>query len=342
VGLLNSCAATAAGNVLCWSGTTAPAPVAGFAGGVAVSAGGQGLGYSGDGYFDCAVTTAGAVSCLGDNGNGQLGNGSTVNSTVPTPVTSLTSGVTALSAGIGSTGGSACAVMGGNVWCWGYNGNDQLGNGTTAASSPVPVELIGFTGSVTAVSMGLDSACAIAGGGVWCWGYNGNGQLGNNSTTSSAAPVQVTGVTSGATAISVGDNYACALVSGGVSCWGTNGFGQSLVPAAVTGLASGVTSVSVGAAPTSITGAGTTTGGDSACAVISGAVECWGNNGNGQLGNNSTTSSAVPVTVAGLTSGVAAVSVGYGTACALTSSGGVWCWGSGLGGVPLRVAGFPQ
>jgi hypothetical protein len=207
VGLLNTCAATASGNALCWTGTAAPAPLPPLTGGVAtVSAAGWGLGYSGEGYFDCVVV-AGGVWCLGDNANGELGNGSTVNSTVPTPVTTLTSGVTALSGGIGSTAGSACAVMAGNVWCWGYNGNGQLGNATTAASSAVPVELAGFTGSVTAVSMGLDSACAIAGGAVMCWGTNANGQLGNNSTTSTPAPVQVTGITSGATAVSVGDNY---------------------------------------------------------------------------------------------------------------------------------------
>jgi hypothetical protein len=343
VGILNTCAATASGNALCWTGTAAPAPLPPLTGGVAtVSAAGWGLGYSGEGYFDCEVTTAGAVWCLGENANGELGNGSTVNSTVPTPVTTLTSGVTALSAGIGSTAGSGCAVTGGNVWCWGYNGNGQLGNGTTAGSSAVPVELAGFTGSVTAVSMGLDSACAIASGSVMCWGTNANGELGNNSVTGSLAPVQVMGITSGATAVSVGDNYACAIVSGGAQCWGTNGFGQSLVPAPVTGLASGVTDVSVGAAPTSITGAGAATGGDSACAVVGGAVQCWGNNGNGQLGNNSVTSSAMPVPVASLTSGVAAVSVGYGVACALTSGGGVWCWGNGIGRVPVRVPGFPQ
>ena len=119
----------------------------------------------------------------------------------------------------------------------------------------------------------------------------------------------------------------------GVQCWGTNGFGQNLTPAAVTGLASGVTSVSGGTAPA---------GGDSACAVMGGAVQCWGNNGAGQLGNGTTTSSAVPVPVSTLTSGVTSVSVGFGTACALTSGGSVWCWGSGVGAVPLRVPGFPQ
>ena len=340
VGILNACAVTADGNVWCWQGTAAPKQVPTLTGDVVtVSAGGEGIGYNVQGYFDCAVTTTGAAWCWGVDGSGvgvsgQLGNGSTTPSAVPVPVTTLTSGVQDLATGVGPGGGSACAVTSdGNVWCWGYNGYGILGNATTAGNSTSPVELAGFTGSATAVSVGMVSACALVNGAVECWGTNDNGELGNNSTMKSLAPVQVTGITGGATAVSVGWAYACAVVNGSVECWGTNGFGQSLVPAAVMGLSTGVTAVSVQTNPN-----GNAT---SACAVVNGAVECWGDNSSGQLGNNSTTSSAVPVSVSTLTSGVTAVSMGVGAACAIKTGGSVWCWGGSYGMVPVRVPGFP-
>jgi alpha-tubulin suppressor-like RCC1 family protein len=192
------------------------------------------------------------------------------------------------------------------------------------------VQVTGLTSGVTAVSVGALSTCVItAGGSVKCWGDNSYGELGNASTTQSVVPVQVTGLTSGVTAVSVGSNFACAITaSGGVECWGSGALGNnsdagvggtdalstSLVPVQVTGLTSGVSAVSVG--------------GYSACAITAGGgVECWGLNTEGELGNNSTASSSVPVQVTGLTSGVTAVSVGGNCACAVTAGGGIDCWG---------------
>ena len=206
-------------------------------------------------------------------------------------------GTTAIGVSLGSQ--SACAVTaGGGVECWGGNSAGELGNNSTTNSS-VPVQVSGLTG-VTAVSVGGDSSCAVtAGGGVECWGDNAYGELGNNSTTNSSVPVQVSGLTSGVTAVSVGQASACAVTAGGgVECWGTNignnstttqcsGSPCSLTPVQVTGLTSGVTAVSAGVG--------------FACALTAGGgVWCWGDNEFGQLGNNSTTGSSVPVQVAGL------------------------------------------
>jgi alpha-tubulin suppressor-like RCC1 family protein len=279
----------------------------------------------------CTLTALGGVECWGYNLLGDLGDNSTArNSLVPVAVSGLTSGVTAVATG----SDSACAVTaGGTVVCWGVNESGQLGNSssTTCSSgfnpfpcSLVPVPVTGLTG-VTAVSVGYQSACAVAGGGVECWGSNGDGELGNSSDGGSS-PVPVTGLT-GVTAVSVGDHFACAVAAGGVECWGSNGDGElgntstaanslSYVPVPVMGLTSGVTAVSAGF--------------NSACAVTAGgAVVCWGGNDSGQLGNNSTTTpySAAPVPVMGLMSGVTAVSVGFGSACAVTAGGTVVCWG---------------
>jgi regulator of chromosome condensation (RCC1) repeat-containing protein len=83
----------------------------------------------------CARTASGDALCWGENYNGQLGNGTMTNSSVPVQVTGLTSGVTSISVG----DLSACAVIStGGAVCWGFNGYDELGTGTTT-NSLVPV-----------------------------------------------------------------------------------------------------------------------------------------------------------------------------------------------------------
>jgi alpha-tubulin suppressor-like RCC1 family protein len=60
-------------------------------------------------------------------------------------------------------------------------------------------------------------ACAVVNGGAWCWGWNGDGQLGDNSTTDRYLPVAVQGVASGVQAISAGSAHSCALTSTGAN-----------------------------------------------------------------------------------------------------------------------------
>src|SRR5262245_26784769 len=85
----------------------------------------------------------------------------------------------------------------------------------------------------------------------------------------------------------------------------------------------------VGAVPTAATPAITalSTGLRPTCVVMGGAVSCWGFNADGELGNGGSTDSSKPITVTGLASGAKAVSAGYYHTCALTSAGGVRCWG---------------
>jgi alpha-tubulin suppressor-like RCC1 family protein len=263
----------------------------------------------------CALADDGAVECWGYNGLGQLGNGTTTDSTVPVAVSGITGAVAVTTGDYHS-----CALLEtGTVSCWGYNEGGQVGNGTmTAATTPSPVS--GLTGA-TSVSAGSYHTCAtLIGGIVSCWGYNGFGQLGNGTTTDASTPVAVSGLT-GVSAISSGGYHTCAIVATTVKCWGANDSGQ---------LGDGTTTASP--APVVVTGltaAGAIAGGGfHTCALLTtGTASCWGANVSGQLGNGSTTGSSTPVAVSGLT-GAGALAAGEFHNCAVTS-GSVQCWGEG-------------
>jgi alpha-tubulin suppressor-like RCC1 family protein len=292
------------------------------------------------------VTTAGAVKCWGDNLNGELGDGTTTNSTTSVDVVGLGSGVASVSAGWQHT----CAVTtAGAVKCWGYNGDGELGDGTRTDST-TPVDVVGLGSGVAAVSTVDRHTCAVTtAGAVKCWGYNDYGELGDGTTTDSTTSVDVVGLGSGVAAVSAGWGHTCAVTTAGaVKCWGYNATGElgdgtapnySTTPVDVVGLGSGVASVSAGYPHT--------------CAVTTaGAVKCWGNNTFGELGDGTTTNSTTSVDVVGLGSGVASVSAGGADTCAVTTAGAVKCWGSnGSGGLgdgtttdsttPVDVVGLP-
>jgi alpha-tubulin suppressor-like RCC1 family protein len=344
-----TCALLDGGAVACWGdngfgvfgdGTNAssatPVHIASEASGVlAVSAGAM---------HACTTSSLGLVECSGFNFYGELGNGTTTSANTPVTVITIAGlwpGAQAVSAGYEHT----CAVTSaGGVKCWGWNPYGQLGNNSTTTSA-TPVNVTGLASGVVAVSAGMDHTCALtAAGGVKCWGRNNNGQLGNGTTTDSHVPVDVVGLSSGVRAISAGREYACAINgAGGLKCWGENAFGalgdnndyptENFVssPVDVVGLSSGVQAVSTGQYTT--------------CAITStGGVKCWGENESGELGNGSMTNSLIPSDVVGLSSGVQAVSMGDTHACALTSAGAVKCWGHSAAvantTVPIDIVGF--
>ncbi|MEO8675716.1 MAG: right-handed parallel beta-helix repeat-containing protein [Casimicrobiaceae bacterium] len=321
--------ALVAGGVKCWGQNTngqlgdnsttqrlAPVSVSGLSSGVIAIAAGL--------LHTCAVLNTGAVRCWGLNTNGQIGDNSQTQRLIPVAVSGLTTGGTAVSAGNSHT----CALIGGGVKCWGLNTNGQLGDNSQSMRL-TPVDVTGLTSGVTAIALGSGSSCALTETtGAQCWGANLHGELGDTTLViRRLVPVDVTGLATGVTAITAGARHGCALLAAGaVVCWGDNSAG-SLGDNATTQRLS----------PTLVSGQPTlkamSGGGLHTCAIVgAGGVKCWGANDSGQLGDNSNTQRLAPVDVVGLAGGVAAVVTGASHSCALTTAGGVRCWGDNSAG----------
>ena len=169
-------------------------------------------------FHNCARRSS-DVYCWGGNSNGELGNGSQVNSSVAVQVLTLTS-VAELALGAIH---SCARLTNETVRCWGAGVFGQLGNNSTALQSS-PVAVLNVAGA-TRIAGGGSSMCARESTGVVrCWGRNTFGALGNGTATDSSTPVVASSV--GATTIGAGAAFVCAVVNGGLKCWGQNNANQ--------------------------------------------------------------------------------------------------------------------
>lgn len=266
----------------------------------------------------CARTETGSAHCWGANESGQIGQNDSIENAAPREVENLQSSTIDIAAGAKH----ACAVRAdGSAWCWGYNSDGQLGDGTTTWRY-TPVAVSGITDAVQ-VEAGFGFSCArTAAGGVWCWGDNLYGQLGNGSTVDSALPVPVSDLAAGAVALSLGERHACALKDDAkVVCWGYNSNGQL-----------GDGTLSSKSVPTPVSDSvhsyiSIATAAEHSCGVTTaGQARCWGANASGQLGDGSTTRRPVPTGVQGFTSGVTRIAAGGRHTCALRNAT-LYCWG---------------
>lgn len=293
------------------------------------------------GAHSCALTAAGAAYCWGAGSNGRLGNGGTANSDVPVPV----SGSHAFES-IDAGGSHTCAITTtavGNptedrqVYCWGTNTSGQLGDGgvlgtPTFSATPVQVsEPLRTTTRATQISAGAGHTCVRAANNqAYCWGDNGQGQLGNNAVVPGTDLTTPTAVVGGFlwSSVTAGSNHSCGISTTQIArCWGYNAAGQIgdggpvhtgvSAPQLVAGSITNWTGISAGALHT--------------CGVAGGSAFCWGENNGGQLGDdNSPNDANQPVSVAGSLTFVAVTS-GNEHSCGRTASA-TYCWGVNFSG----------
>ena len=334
-GAAHTCAIVQGGAVDCWGwnrsgqlgdGTTTdrpyPVPVPGMNGATLLATGAA---------HTCVYTPSAGVRCWGLNIYGQLGLGTDEQcalaacSTVPVTVANLSDEILSIGAGVSHT---CVLTAAGGVKCWGRNQYGQLGDGSNDNSGS-PVDVVGLTSGVTALSVGGFHACAVlTGGELSCWGNDQSGQLGDGATVNSSVPVNVTGLPGPLDSVSAGYSHTCGvLTTGGATCWGENFAGQlgdgtdtkRHQPVAVSSLNSGVAVVSAAESHT--------------CALLmSGGLLCWGNNEVGRLGDGTVLRRFTPGDVIGLESGVSAVFRGDLHTCALTQAGALTCWGDNIFG----------
>ncbi|MHB8872587.1 MAG: RCC1 domain-containing protein [Myxococcaceae bacterium] len=319
----HSCLLTSAGGVKCWgaggtigNGTWTdqllPVDVSGLQGGVAELSAGN--------MHTCARLSSGALKCWGINANGSVGDGTSLPR--PDPVDVLGQGVERVAAGAFHT----CALVDGGARCWGANTFGQLGS--NGGDRPRPGDVSGLVAGVTALTSGNSHSCALTSDGkAHCWGFNVSGQCGDGTAVSpKPLPVEVQGLDAGVTALygAFATSYALTR-EGGARCWGGASQGECgdgvvvsrrLSPVTVSGLSAGAGALATGSTS------------QHACALIDGGVRCWGANGKGQLGDGTVLNQRSPVDVFGLPPGVVSVAPGGSHTCAVTSAGGVKCWGS--------------
>lgn len=331
-GYTHTCAITATGRAFCWGSGQAD----GSKDGGALGDGNAGIAYSpvavagdhafrmvsaGAGY-SCGVALDGTGYCWGTNRVGQLGNGATTPSLVPTPV----SGGLRFSAIYTSPAyynHHTCGLTeSGAAFCWGYNYFGTFGDGTYNNNSTIPVAVVGGLVFMD-LAVSEQSTCGLTiNGEAYCWGLNFSGQLGDGTTNFRITPTRVLG-DQVFSSISAGTFATCGVsVDGAGYCWGSGGQGQlsggwesSKVPRLIQGVDLW-DSISGGRGHT--------------CGVTaSGVVKCWGDNYAGQLGDGMyARRRSTPLAVIG---GLPLVSVvaGPSFSCATSAAGVAYCWGTG-------------
>jgi len=258
----------------------------------------------------------------GFNDYGQIGDGTTNNSNIPKNTLISESFTFDF---ISTGGGTSCGEdTTGKAWCWGNNTGGQLGDGTSVPKY-YPVEVLNnHTFKPESVIAGTNHSCGIdTTGKAWCWGSNTFGQLGDGTNIPSNIPVQVSNVTNFTSISTMGTNHTCAIDAFNKAwCWGNNAHGElgdgsyvtSNIPVSVSGGPAGFSSIGAGNEHT--------------CGVdTTGKAWCWGNNAGGQLGDGTTITSNIPISVFG---GYTYISVSPRDfySCGVEVTGKAYCWGN--------------
>lgn len=370
-GTRHTCVVDRANTVWCWgandlgqlgNGTRVdsarPVQVPGLQNVLAITAGGD---------HSCALQEGGGILCWGAGELGQLGQGRFADSLEPVAVQGLTTAAVSVAAGRTHT----CAITDdGKVRCWGSNASGQLSRPVTGvdavASSRLPLLIPGLAGNAAVLGAGRDHTCAARSQGApRCWGANAQGQLGNGTAGAVGTALDVQGISGSVVALAGGATHSCAVLdTGAMFCWGSNSQGE---------LGNGTASADPSLAAvqaSALTGRDYTAlslGDKFSCAIAPlrvqqlGTAVCWGQNTNGELGQDSLgagdaaglAGSNTPLEVRTLNLfDFIAIGSGDNHTCAIDGTDRIRCWGVNADGqlgsgvispkedVPTRVVGF--
>ncbi|MFA5481043.1 MAG: InlB B-repeat-containing protein [Bacilli bacterium] len=296
-------------------------------------------------FHSLATTQRGLVFSWGYNNSGQLGDNTHTNKDTPLDITSrfvIDESDRIISFGVGQYHSLALSEAG-RVFAWGGNNNGQLGTNSYNEET-TPREISGkFSLSsgdkIVSLRAGTNHSLALTlFGRVFAWGYNGAGQLGNNSKTESLIPVEITSNFALATEehvldLKAGYEHSLALTSlGKIFAWGSSSYGQL-----------GINSTGEALVPTEIASFLSLNAGETISLISAGyyhslaltsqeRVLAWGYNSSGQLGDNTTANKLTAIDITdqfALQSGdhVVAIEGGFNHSIATTYNKRVYSWG---------------
>ena len=285
--------------------------------------------------YTCVVLNTNGMKCWGDGNMGRLGDGNFDNSVYPVTVQlGNNAGIsTATEVGAGMSHHNCAMMTDSTLQCWGEDWNGQNGHGSGGGwhggdSTPVVVQMPTGRTALTVTAGGHHTCSIMDNSSLWCWGRGGTGQLGTGSLNDHYVPELISlPPNASPIAVSAGWDSTCVILQNNTGmCTGWNGYGQlgdgtqtnasTFTPMSVLPPNSNLSAISMGVSHT--------------CGLLkNGSIYCWGNNANGQLGDNTTESrndSSVQVILpAGRTA--ITVDVGMHHSCAILDDDSAVCWG---------------
>jgi len=275
------------------------------------------------GYYNIAgLKDDGTLWTWGQNNDGGLGDNTTIQKS--SPVQTICGGTDWKTMVVGTYYEHCAAIKtDGTLWLWGYNNSGEIGDETTVDKSSPVQTVCGGTDWKQVASGGNHTAAIKNNGTLWMWGYNEDGQLGDNTTDDKSSPIQTICGGTDWKSVSCGEKFTAAIKNNGTCwTWGENNDGQ-LGDETTGNKSSPVQTIAGGTDWKQISC------GDNHMLAIKNNGTCWtwGSNGNGQLGDETTTNRSSPVQTVTYGTDWKQVDGGQDHSAAIKNDGTCWVWG---------------